>query len=213
MRGLFLYYLHLSKKKILLLLAISVLVIAVSFMESAHELFIIYMNLLPMILLSFNRADIKGKVIFEKIIPVKQEDLVLVKYIFLIGSFALALALSFIYIQIIKFGFFTENKTYLNDLLNFTLGFWGLSLSTSLALLINSYMKKNKLKKYLVFLVPLLQSLILIKDLNWNDLLYSISTSTSRGDLLILIVTSVLFLIISYPLTIKLQKNTYIEKI
>ena len=48
MRGLFLYYLNISKKKILVLLAVSILVILVSFMESAHELLIIYMNILPM---------------------------------------------------------------------------------------------------------------------------------------------------------------------
>ena len=182
MRGLFLYYLNISKKKILVLLAVSILVILVSFMESAHELLIIYMNILPMILLSFNREDIKGKMIFEKIIPVRQEDVVLVKYIFLIGSFILALALSFIYIKIIKLGFFIGSKANTDELLSFMLGFWGLSLSTSIALLIDSYMDKSRLKKYLVFLVPLLQSIILIKDVNWNDLLYSISSSTTRGD-------------------------------
>lgn len=210
MRGLFLYYLNISKKKILVLLAVSILVIMVSFMESAHELLIIYMNILPMILLSFNREDIKGKMIFEKIIPVRQEDVVLVKYIFLIGSFILVLALSFIYIKIIKLGFFIGSKANTDELLSFMLGFWWLSLSTSIALLIDSYMDKSRLKKYLVFLVPLLQSIILIKDVNWNDLLYSISSSTTRGDLLVLIITSALFLIISYPVSIKLQKNTYL---
>ncbi len=177
----------------------------VSFMENLHELTILYFTLLPTFIFNYNSQEYVRDLMFEKIIPVKQKNIVFVKYIFFIVNTILSLAISYIYLILVKN--FSSTNLNENDLVNFMLGLWSMSISLGTSVIMISCMKRNSLEKSLIFIFPVLQSLIVIYGINWDNFLVSLTNSISSDNQLFLIISSFGFLCISYPVTVYLQKR------
>ena len=205
MKGLFFYYKTLQKKNTFFSIQVGIIIIIVSFMENLHELTILYFTLLPTFIFNYNSQEYVRDLMFEKIIPVKQKNIVFVKYIFFIVNTILSLAISYIYLILVKN--FSSTNLNENDLVNFMLGLWSMSISLGTSVIMISCMKRNSLEKSLIFIFPVLQSLIVIYGINWDNFLVSLTNSISSDNQLFLIISSFGFLCISYPVTVYLQKR------
>ena len=206
MRGLFSYYINLSKRRFLLFTSLLIIVILISIFESAHELVLLYLGFLPTILLAYSYDQKCKKFVFERLIPVKVRNIIRTQYLVIIVYSLIGFILSSLYLVIL-------NKMDLN--LNFNEQITNMvlimlfSISLNISILISSLVKK-KMYKIFAYGVPVIQALITFKDkieiLNIDD---KINFFSQQNMELSCIILTILFILISLPISHRLYKNYY----
>lgn len=206
MRGLFSYYINLSKRRFLLFMSLLIIVILISIFESAHELVLLYLGFLPTILLAYSYDQKCKKFVFERLIPVKVRNIIRTQYLVIIVYSLIGFILSSLYLVIL-------NKMDLN--LNFNEQITNMvlimlfSISLNISILISSLTHK-KIYKIFTYGVPVLQALITFKDkieiLSIGD---KINFFSQQNMELSSIILTILFILISLPISYRLYKNYY----
>lgn len=206
MRGLFSYYINLSKRRFLLFMSLLIIVILISIFESAHELVLLYLGFLPTILLAYSYDQKCKKFVFERLIPVKVRNIIRTQYLVIIVYSLIGFILSSLYLVIL-------NKMDLN--LNFNEQITNMvlimlfSISLNISILISSLTHKN-IYKIFTYGVPVLQALITFKDkieiLSIGD---KINFFSQQNMELSSIILTILFILISLPISYRLYKNYY----
>ena len=206
MRGLFSYYINLSKRRFLLFMSLLIIVILISIFESAHELVLLYLGFLPTILLAYSYDQKYKKFVFERLVPVNARKIMTTQYLVILLYSLLGCLMSLLYLLIL-------NKMDIN--LNFNEQITNMvlimlfSISLNISILISSLVKK-KMYKIFAYGVPVIQALITFKDkieiLNIDD---KINFFSQQNMELSCIILTILFILISLPISHRLYKNYY----
>lgn len=204
MRGLFSYYINLSKRRFLLFMSLLIIVILISIFESAHELVLLYLGFLPTILLAYSYDQKYKKFIFERLIPVKVRNIMTTQYLVIVLYSFLGCLLSLLYLIILKnmdFNLnFNEQITNIKLIMLF-------SINLNISILISSLIKK-KMYKIFAYGIPALQALITFKDkieiININN---QINFFSKQNMVLYSVIVTTLYIFISLPLSHSLYKN------
>lgn len=204
MRGLFSYYIKLSKRRFLLFMSLLIIVILISIFESAHELVLLYLGFLPTVLLAYSYDQKYKKFIFERLIPVKVRNIIRSQYLLIILYSLMGCLLSLLYLVIIKnmnFNLnFNEQITNIVLILLF-------SISLNISILISSLINK-KMYKIFAYGVPVIQALITFKDkieiLNIDE---QINFFFQQNMELNNIIVTILYILISLPISYRFYKN------
>ena len=204
MRGLFSYYIKLSKRRFLLFMSLLIIVILISIFESAHELVLLYLGFLPTILLAYSYDQKYKKFVFERLVPVKVRNIIRTQYLVIVLYSFLGCLLSLLYLIILKNMDF--NLNFNEQITNIVL-IMLFSISLNISILISSLTNK-KMYKIFAFGVPVIQALITFKDkiavLNTYDKINFFSQQNM--DLANIIVT-ILYILISLLISQSLYKN------
>ena len=207
MRGLFSYYIKLSKRRFLLFMSLLIIVILISIFESAHELVLLYLGFLPTILLAYSYDQKYKKIIFERLIPVKVRNIIRTQYLLIILYSLMGCLLSLLYLLILKK--MDVNLDFNEQITNIKL-ITLLSINLNISILISSLIKEKKIYKIFAFGVPVLQSLITFKDkieiLNIDN---QINFFSQQNMELYNIIVTILYILISLPISYRLYKNYY----
>ena len=204
MRGLFSYYINLSKGRFLLFMSLLIIVILISIFESAHELVLLYLGFLPTILLAYSYDQKYKKFIFERLIPVNVRNIIRTQYLVIIFYSSIGCLFSLIYLLILKKIYvnlnFNEQVTNIKLIMLF-------SISLNISILISSLIKK-KIYKIFAYGIPVIQALITFKDnieiLNIYDKIKFFSQQNIEFGS---IIVTILFILISLPISYRLYKN------
>lgn len=204
MRGLFSYYINLSKGRFLLFMSLLIIVILISIFESAHELVLLYLGFLPTILLAYS-YDLKyKKFIFERLIPVNVRNIIRTQYLVIIFYSSIGCLFSLIYLLILKK--IDVNLNFNEQITNIKL-IMLFSISLNISILISSLIKK-KIYKIFAYGIPVIQALITFKDnieiLNIYDKIKFFSQQNIEFGS---IIVTILFILISLPMSYRLYKN------
>lgn len=206
MRGLFSYYIKLSKRRFLLFMSLLIIVILISIFESAHELVLLYLGFLPTILLAYSYDQKYKKFVFERLIPVKVRNIIRTQYLLIIVYSLIGCLLSLLYLLILKK--MDVNLNFNEQITNVVL-IMLFSISLNISILISSLIKK-KMYKIFAYGVPVIQALITFKDkieiLNIDD---QINFFSQQNMELGSIIVTILFIFISLPISYGLYKNYY----
>ena len=204
MRGLFLYYIELSKRRFLLFMPLLIIVILISIFESAHELVLLYLGFLPTILLAYSYDQKYKRFVFERLIPVKVRNIIRTQYLLIILYSLMGCLLSLLYLLILKNMDF--NLNFNEQITNIVL-IMLFSISLNISILISSLTNK-KIYKIIAFGVPILQSLITFKDkieiLNIDN---QINFFSQQNMELNNIIVTILYILISLPISYRFYKN------
>ena len=206
MRGLFLYYIKLSKRRFLLFMSLLIIVILISIFETAHELVLLYLGFLPTILLAYSYDQKNKKFVFERLIPVNVRNIIRTQYLLIIVYSLMGCILSSLYLVIL-------NKMDIN--LNFNEQITNVvlimlfSISLNISILISSLTNK-KMYKIFAFGAPVIQALITFKDkIEILNIDYKINFFSQQNMELWSIIVTILFILISLPISHRLYKNYY----
>lgn len=206
MRGLFSYYINLSKRRFLLFMSLLIIVILISIFESAHELALLYLGFLPTILLAYSYDQKYKKFVFERLIPVKVRNIIRTQYLLIIVYSLIGCSLSLLYLLILKK--MDINLNFKEQITNVVL-IMLFSISLNISILISSLVKK-KMFKIFAYGAPVIQALITFKDkievLNIDD---QINLFSQQNMELWSIIATILFILISLPISYGLYKNYY----
>ena len=204
MRGLFSYYIKLSKRRFLLFMSLLIIVILISIFESAHELVLLYLGFLPTILLAYSYDQKYKKIIFERLIPVKVRNIIRTQYLVIVLYSFLGCLLSLLYLIILKNMDF--NLNFNEQITNIVL-IMLFSISLNISILISSLTNK-KMYKIFAFGVPVIQALITFKDkieiLNIDE---QINFFSQQNMELNNIIVTILYILISLPISYRFYKN------
>ncbi|HGA3879805.1 TPA: ABC-2 transporter permease [Streptococcus agalactiae] len=207
MRGLFSYYIKLSKRRFLLFMSLLIIVILISIFESAHELVLLYLGFLPTILLAYSYDQKYKKFIFERLIPVNARKIMTTQYLVILLYSLLGCLMSLLYLLILKK--MDVNLNFNEQITNIKL-IMLFSINLNISILISSLIKEKKIYKIFAFGVPVLQSLITFKDkieiLNIDNL---INFFSQQNMVLYNIIVTILYILISLPISYRLYKNYY----
>lgn len=207
MRGLFSYYIKLSKRRFLLFMSLLIIVILISIFESAHELVLLYLGFLPTILLAYSYDQKYKKFIFERLIPVNARKIMITQYLVILLYSLLGCLMSLLYLLILKK--MDVNLNFNEQITNIKL-IMLFSINLNISILISSLIKEKKIYKIFAFGVPVLQSLITFKDkieiLNIDNL---INFFSQQNMVLYNIIVTILYILISLPISYRLYKNYY----
>lgn len=207
MRGLFSYYIKLSKRRFLLFMSLLIIVILISIFESAHELVLLYLGFLPTILLAYSYDQKYKKFIFERLIPVNARKIMTTQYLVILLYSLLGCLMSLLYLLILKK--MEVNLNFNEQITNIKL-IMLFSINLNISILISSLIKEKKIYKIFAFGVPVLQSLITFKDkieiLNIDNLINFFSQQNME---LYNIIVTILYILISLPISYRLYKNYY----
>ena len=160
MRGLFSYYINLSKRRFLLFMSLLIIVILISIFESAHELVLLYLGFLPTILLAYSYDQKYKKFIFERLIPINVRNIIRTQYLVIIVYSLIGCLFSLLYLLILKK--IDIKLNYTEQITNVVL-IMLFSISLNISILISSLVKK-KMFKIFAYGVPAIQALITFKD-------------------------------------------------
>ncbi|WP_311561552.1 ABC-2 transporter permease [Peptoniphilus duerdenii] len=204
MRGLFSYYINLSKRRFLLFMSLLIIVILISIFESAHELALLYLGFLPTILLAYSYDQKYKKFIFERLIPVNVRNIIRTQYLVIIFYSSIGCLFSLIYLLILKK--IDVNLNFNEQITNIKL-IMLFSINLNISILISSLIKK-KMYKIFAYGIPALQALITFKDkvavLNIYDKIKFFSQQNIEFGS---IIVTILFILISLPISYRLYKN------
>lgn len=204
MRGLFSYYINLSKGRFLLFMSLLIIVILISIFESAHELVLLYLGFLPTILLAYSYDQKYKKFIFERLIPVNVRNIIRTQYLVIIFYSSIGCLFSLIYLLILKK--IDVNLNFNEQITNIKL-IMLFSISLNISILISSLIKK-KIYKIFAYGIPVIQALITFKDnieiLNIYDKIKFFSQQNIEFGS---IIVTILFILISLPISYRLYKN------
>ena len=205
MRGLFSYYIKLSKRRFLLFMSLLIIVILISIFESAHELVLLYLGFLPTILLAYSYDQKYKKFIFERLIPVKVRNIIKTQYLIIIFYSFLGCLMSLLYLLILKS--MDVNLNFNEQLSNIML-IMLFSINLNISILISSLIKEKNFYKIIAFSVPAIQALIQFKDkieiLNIDN---QINFFSQQNMELNNIIVTILYILISLPISYRLYKN------
>ena len=205
MRGLFSYYIKLSKRRFLLFMSLLIIVILISIFESAHELVLLYLGFLPTVLLAYSYDQKYKKFIFERLIPVKVRNIIRTQYLLIIIYSLMGCLFSLIYLLILKS--MDVNLNFNEQLSNIML-IMLFSISLNISILISSLIKAKIFYKIIAFSVPAIQALIQFKDkieiLNIDE---QINFFSQQNMELNNIIVTILYILISLPISYRLYKN------
>lgn len=204
MRGLFSYYIKLSKRRFFLFMSLLIIVILISIFESAHELVLLYLGFLPTVLLAYSYDQKYKKFIFERLIPVNVRNIIRTQYLVIIVYSLMGCILSSLYLVIIKnmnFNLnFNEQITNIVLILLF-------SISLNISILISSLINK-KMYKIFAYGVPVIQALITFKDkIEILNIDYKINFFSQQNMELYNIIVTILYILISLPISYRFYKN------
>lgn len=159
MKGLLLYHWYILRKKIIITLIISFFIGIISIMEQTHELATIYfISSFGLLITHDNKRESSNNSIMEQILPLKNYEIVGVKYILLFISLFLGICFTFIYL-LLAHEVFDQKYEYLYILnIIWTLISSGLSMGSILIIKNNIYRKIN----YALYLLPIMQLAIVI---------------------------------------------------
>lgn len=206
MRGLFSYYINLSKRRFLLFMSLLIIVILISIFESAHELVLLYLGFLPTILLAYSYDQKYKKFVFERLVPVNARKIMTTQYLVILLYSLLGCLLSLLYLLILKK--MDVNLNFNEQITNMVL-IMLFSINLNISILISSLTHK-KMYKIFAYGVPVIQALITFKDkieiLNIND---QINFFSQQNMELSSIILTILFILISLPISYGLYKNYY----
>lgn len=206
MRGLFSYYIKLSKRRFLLFMSLLIIVILISIFESAHELVLLYLGFLPTILLAYSYDQKYKKFVFERLVPVNARKIMTTQYLVILLYSLLGCLMSLLYLLILKK--IDLNLNFNEPITNIKL-IMLFSINLNISILISSLVKK-KMFKIFAYGVPVLQALITFKDkvavLNIYD---KINFFSQQNMELSSIILTILFILISLPISHRLYKNYY----
>ncbi|WP_308553338.1 ABC-2 transporter permease [uncultured Peptoniphilus sp.] len=204
MRGLFSYYINLSKRRFLLFMSLLIIVILISIFESAHELVLLYLGFLPTILLAYSYDQKYKKFVFERLIPVNARKIMITQYLVIIFYSSIGCLFSLIYLLILKK--IDINLNFNEQIANIKL-IMLFSISLNISILISSLIKK-KMYKIFAYGIPVIQALITFKDnieiLNIYDKIKFFSQQNIEFGS---IIVTILFILISLPISYRLYKN------
>lgn len=204
MRGLFSYYINLSKRRFLLFMSLLIIVILISIFESAHELVLLYLGFLPTILLAYSYDQKYKKFVFERLIPVNARKIMTTQYLVIIFYSSIGCLFSLIYLLILKK--IDVNLNFNEQITNIKL-IMLFSISLNISILISSLIKK-KMYRILAYGIPVIQTLITFKDnieiLNIYDKIKFFSQQNLEFRS---IIVTILFILISLPISYRLYKN------
>lgn len=204
MRGLFSYYINLSKRRFLLFMSLLIIVILISIFESAHELVLLYLGFLPTILLAYSYDQKYKKFVFERLIPVNARKIMITQYLVIIFYSSIGCLFSLIYLLILKK--IDVNLNFNEQITNIKL-IMLFSISLNISILISSLIKK-KMYKIFAYGIPVIQALITFKDnieiLNIYDKIKFFSQQNIEFGS---IIVTILFILISLPISYRLYKN------
>lgn len=204
MRGLFSYYINLSKRRFLLFMSLLIIVILISIFESAHELVLLYLGFLPTILLAYSYEQKYKKFVFERLIPVKVRNIIRTQYLVIIVYSLIGCLLSLLYLLILKK---IDVKLNFNEQITNVVLIMLFSISLNISILISSLVKK-KMYKIFAYGIPVIQALITFEDkieiLNIDDKIKFFSQQNMEFGS---IVVTILFILISLPISYRLYKN------
>ena len=204
MRGLFSYYINLSKGRFLLFMSLLIIVILISIFESAHELVLLYLGFLPTILLAYSYDQKYKKFVFERLIPVNARKIMTTQYLVIIFYSSIGCLFSLIYLLILKK--IDINLNFNEQIANIKL-IMLFSISLNISILISSLIKK-KMYRILAYGIPVIQTLITFKDnieiLNIYDKIKFFSQQNLEFRS---IIVTILFILISLPISYRLYKN------
>ena len=207
MRGLFSYYIKLSKRRFLLFMSLLIIVILISIFESAHELVLLYLGFLPTILLAYSYDQKYKKFIFERLIPVKVRNIIKTQYLIIIFYSFLGCLMSLLYLLILKS--MDVNLNFNEQLSNIML-IMLFSINLNISILISSLIKEKNFYKIIAFSVPAIQALIQFKDkieiLNIDN---QINFFSQQNMELNNIIVTILYILITLPISYGLYKNYY----
>lgn len=205
MRGLFSYYIKLSKRRFLLFMSLLIIVILISIFESAHELVLLYLGFLPTVLLAYSYDQKYKKFIFERLIPVKVRNIIRTQYLLIIIYSLMGCLFSLIYLLILKS--MDVNLNFNEQLSNIML-IMLFSISLNISILISSLIKAKIFYKIIAFSVPAIQALIQFKDkieiLNIDE---QINFFSQQNMELNNIIVTILYILISLPISYRFYKN------
>lgn len=206
MRGLFSYYINLSKRRFLLFISLLIIVILISIFESAHELVLSYLGFLPTILLAYSYDQKYKKFIFERLIPINVRNIIRTQYLVIIVYSLIGCLFSLLYLLILKK---MDIKLNYNEQITNVVLIMLFSISLNISILISSLVKK-KMFKIFAYGVPAIQALITFKDnieiLNIDDQInFFYQQNMGLGS----IVVTILFILITLPISNRLYKNTF----
>lgn len=205
MRGLFSYYIKLSKRRFLLFMSLLIIVILISIFESAHELVLLYLGFLPTVLLAYSYDQKYKKFIFERLIPVKVRNIIRTQYLVIIFYSFLGCLMSLLYLLILKS--MDVNLNFNEQLSNIML-IMLFSISLNISILISSLIKAKIFYKIIAFSVPAIQALIQFKDkieiLNIDE---QINFFSQQNMELNNIIVTILYILISLPISYRFYKN------
>lgn len=205
MRGLFSYYIKLSKRRFLLFMSLLIIVILISIFESAHELVLLYLGFLPTVLLAYSYDQKYKKFIFERLIPVKVRNIIRTQYLLIIIYSLMGCLFSLIYLLILKS--MDVNLNFNEQLSNIML-IMLFSISLNISILISSLIKAKIFYKIIAFSVPAIQALIQFKDkieiLNIDN---QINFFSQQNMELNNIIVTILYILISLPISYRFYKN------
>ncbi|MFO3716802.1 ABC-2 transporter permease [Anaerococcus sp. ENR1011] len=206
MRGLFSYYINLSKRRFLLFMSLLIIVILISIFESAHELVLLYLGFLPTMLLAYSYDQKYKKFVFERLVPVNARKIMTTQYLVILLYSLLGCLMSLLYLLILKK--MDVNLNFNEQITNIKL-IMLFSINLNISILISSLIKK-KMYKIFAYGIPALQALITFKDkvavLNIYD---KINFFSQQNMELYNIIVTILYILISLPLSYRLYKNYY----
>ena len=206
MRGLFSYYIKLSKRRFLLFMSLLIIVILISIFESAHELVLLYLGFLPTILLAYSYDQKYKKFVFERLVPVNARKIMTTQYLVILLYSLLGCLMSLLYLLILKK--MDVNLNFNEQITNIVL-IMLFSISLNVSILISSLIKK-KMYKIFAYGVTALQALITFKDkieiLNIND---QINFFSQQNMVWYNIILTILYILISFPISNKIYENFY----
>lgn len=204
MRGLFSYYIKLSKRRFLLFMSLLIIVILISIFESAHELVLLYLGFLPTILLAYSYDQKYKKFVFERLIPVKVRNIIRTQYLIIIFYSFLGCLMSLLYLLILKS--MDVNLDFNEQIANIVL-ITLFSINLNISILISSLTNK-KMFKIFAFAIPVLQALITFKDkieiLNIDN---QINFFSQQNMELNNIIVTILYILITLPISYRFYKN------
>lgn len=210
MRGLFSYYIKLSKRRFLLFMSLLIIVILISIFESAHELVLLYLGFLPTILLAYSYDQKYKKFVFERLVPVNARKIMTTQYLVILLYSLLECLMSLLYLLILKK--MDVNLNFNEQITNIVL-IMLFSISLNISILISSLIKK-KMYKIFAYGIPALQALITFKDkvsvLNIYD---KINFFSQQNMELYNIIVTILYILISLPLSYRLYNKNVKSKI
>lgn len=205
MRGLFSYYIKLSKRRFLLFMSLLIIVILISIFESAHELVLLYLGFLPTILLAYSYDQKYKKFVFERLIPVKVRNIIRTQYLLIILYSLMGCLLSLLYLLILKKMDFNLN---FNEQLSNIMLIMLFSINLNISILISSLIKEKNFYKIIAFSVPAIQALIQFKDkieiLNIDE---QINFFSQQNMELNNIIVTILYILITLPISYRFYKN------
>ncbi|EFM24426.1 hypothetical protein HMPREF9225_1847 [Peptoniphilus duerdenii ATCC BAA-1640] len=185
-------------------MSLLIIVILISIFESAHELVLLYLGFLPTILLAYSYDQKYKKFIFERLIPVNVRNIIRTQYLVIIFYSSIGCLFSLIYLLILKK--IDVNLNFNEQITNIKL-IMLFSISLNISILISSLIKK-KMYKIFAYGIPVIQALITFKDnieiLNIYDKIKFFSQQNIEFGS---IIVTILFILISLPISYRLYKN------